>query len=115
MQVTHLSAPRVLVFLVTLAEFIAHRHLNVQQSPAFMERNSLNIVNPFFFFKWTLVESSSLNLLNRKHELLNLLILQSPFGNQSHGCRLTVLFPVCILMPILYLSAHGRKNTQQPY
>lgn len=50
MQVTHLSALRALVFLVTLAEFIAHRQLNVQHSPAFMERHSLNIVNPFFFF-----------------------------------------------------------------
>lgn len=49
MQVTHLAALRVLVFLVTPAEFIAHRHLNVQQSSAFMERNSLNIVNPSFF------------------------------------------------------------------
>lgn len=51
MQVTHLSAQRgALVFPVTLAEFIPHRHLNVQHSSAFMERNSLNIVNPFFFF-----------------------------------------------------------------
>lgn len=36
MQVTHLSARRgAVVFPATLAEFIPHRHLNVQHSPAF--------------------------------------------------------------------------------
>lgn len=61
MQVTHLSAPRgAFVFPVSLAECIPHRHLNVHLSSAFMECNSLNIVNPLF--KWTPVELSFFNL-----------------------------------------------------
>lgn len=97
MQVIHPSAQRgALVFPVRLAGCIPHRHFNVQHSPAFMERNSLNIANPFFFFFFKNGLWLNHPPLTFKQEAGD----SQPFNPaksiceyRSHGSSLTGLFP----------------------